>query len=128
MVGKKEMMRRRAADALELERDFSENDGKVYSNRDAVIDGYVRMCRAKERYVVSDHMTILPDYYPVADGTDRYVIGFTLYLGKAELGKLRNVYTDDVSLTLDLEDMCMTIRNASIGDGRKDGDEVRGSA
>lgn len=122
------MAKRHAADALSLERDFQENDGKVYSNRDAVIDGYVRMCRSKERYVVADHIVILPDYYPMADGTDRYVIGFTLFVDKTEMGKLRNVYSDDVSLTLDLEAVCLMVRNASIGEKRKDGDEIRGSA
>lgn len=108
------MTRRHAADALSLEMDFQENDGRVYSNRDAAIDGYVRMCRAKERYVVADHISVLPDYYPMADGTDRYVLGFTLYVDRTELGKLRNVFTDNVSLTLDLEGMCIMVRNILI--------------
>lgn len=108
-----------ARDALALEKDFNDSDGTVFDDRDAAIDGYVRMCRDKNNYRIGKYVSVMPDYYPLADDTGRFVIGFTLFVGKAEMGKVRSVYTDDISVTVELEDLTLTCRNAKMKTSRR---------
>lgn len=85
-----------------LEEDYIKSDGKIYASRDAVIDGYVRMCRKMTDYEIGPAMKVLPDYYVIPDGTARYEIGFTLYIGKAEMGRVSMLYIDGGRLRVEV--------------------------
>lgn len=104
------MQRQWATDAIALEYDFLANDGRMFNTRDSAVDAYVRMCREKDRYVVSPSLKILPDYYVTEDGRGWFVLGFELHAGRTDLGKLTCVYTDDTSLTMETEEMTITVK------------------
>lgn len=99
-----------------LEQDYVDNDGRVFGNRDAAIDGYVRMCRKTATYNVAPQVAVQPDYFVIPDGTARYELGFTLFIGRTEMGRISMLYIERGRLIVEIKGLGLRVDLPGIGE------------